>query len=272
MARRAAASSMARAMPSSDRHTRAMRATSPGPGSNPAAARARSRNSATASAPSSSSGCNDRPGTGKTCSNGSMRRVRLVASTRVCGHVASSRSTKTATPSTRCSQLSSTIRASDLPRRARTASSMVPPGRSATPRTAATAAATIPGSEIGTRSTNQTASADLDRLGGDRDGEPGLAHAAGTDGGDEPVTGDGRAQCLSLRRPADEGRERRGDRRRQRPRGGEGCGHHGATGPVGARRLGSRRAWLRSWRARGGRRRRACGAATTRGSRPCARR
>ena len=68
----------------------------------------------------------------------------------------------------------------------------------------------------------------LDRLGGDRDGEPCLAYAPGTDGGDEPVPGDGRAQCLPLGHPAHEGRERGRDRRHRGPGRGQGCGERAA--------------------------------------------
>ena len=53
----------------------------------------------------------DSPGTGKACSKGSSRRARLVASTVREGHAASSRSRSPPTPSSTCSQLSSTSKA-----------------------------------------------------------------------------------------------------------------------------------------------------------------
>ena len=101
----------------------------------------------------------DSGGTGKTRSNGTTSRARLVASTRNRGQAASSRSRKGATPSRTCSQLSSTSSAWRSASAASTASSMLRPGCSPTPTAAATAAPTRPGSVIGTRSTNHTPSA-----------------------------------------------------------------------------------------------------------------
>ena len=96
---------MASAMPSSRSHSAAIRSRSAGAGALPTAA-ARSRNRATAS--DSPPPTRDSGGTGKTHSNGTISRARLVASTRIPGQATSSRSRNGATPSRTCSQLSST--------------------------------------------------------------------------------------------------------------------------------------------------------------------
>jgi hypothetical protein len=155
---RAAASSMASAIPSRPRTITPMRRRSSSDSSLTPAWRARSTNSATAS-PSLPSLGSDRRGTGNTHSNGTMSRARLVASTDTPGQCPSSRSTNTATASDTCSQLSSTSNASCSARCASTASSIVRPRGSSTPRAAATAAGTSDESLSGTRSTNHTPSA-----------------------------------------------------------------------------------------------------------------
>ena len=92
---RAAASSMASAMPSSARHSAATRAGSGGPAS-PVAAATRAANRSTASPPPPTT---DSPGTTYTRSYGSSRRVRLVASTVTSGQPVTIRSTQARTPS-----------------------------------------------------------------------------------------------------------------------------------------------------------------------------
>jgi len=89
----------------------AMRSKSPDLTGVPPAA-ARPRNSSTASAGPPSSASTDRPDTGNTRSKGTSNLARLVASATNRGLPASSRSSKTTTPSSRCSQLSSTSSAS----------------------------------------------------------------------------------------------------------------------------------------------------------------
>ena len=106
--------------------------------------------------PSSSS---DSPGTGNTHSNGTCSRARLVASTVVFGQADSSRSTKAVTPSTRCSQLSSTTSASAPASLATTVSVGDRPSCSPNPKAPATAAPTMAGSVTGTRSTYHAPSA-----------------------------------------------------------------------------------------------------------------
>ncbi len=156
---RAAASSMASAMPSRRRQISPMRAADPGSASGSRSApawRARSTNRATAS-PIASPG-RDRPGTGKTCSKGSISRAWLVARTPTPGQRPSRRSTKGATPSSRCSQLSSTSRVSASAHSTASASSTVRPRGSSRPMAALTAPAIWAGSVTGTRSTNHAPS------------------------------------------------------------------------------------------------------------------
>ena len=195
--RRAAASSMARALPSSRRQISPIRpglsaASSPAP-----ACRARSTKSATASpvgaspdgssvdgsaggvppvgGPSSAGSTpgpmasgpagspaqwegSDSPGTGNTHSNGSISRACEVARIATSGQRPSTRSTKTATASARCSQLSRTSSASRPARWSITASSPDRPCESPRPSVLATAVPTSSPSVTGTRSTNQTPS------------------------------------------------------------------------------------------------------------------
>ena len=106
VATRAAASSIASAMPSSLAQIAATWSCCDGSNGQPAAC-ARSRNNATASdCPASDNG-----GTWYTRSNGTISRAWLVASMVTRGQVVSSRSSNSATPSTTCSQLSSTSNA-----------------------------------------------------------------------------------------------------------------------------------------------------------------
>ena len=117
---------------------------------------ARSRNRAVASlwsASDPSPPSSDRPGTGNTNSKGTRSRARLVASTTTRGQAASSRSTKALTPSSRCSQLSSTRSMSAPASLATTVSAGDRPGCSPNPKAPASAAPTIAGSVTGTRST-----------------------------------------------------------------------------------------------------------------------
>ncbi len=109
--------------------------------------------------------------------------------------------------------MSSTSSASAAASLATTVSVGDRPGCSPNPKASATAAPTIAGSVTGTRSTNQAPSGVLvGDVGGHRQRQPGLAHAAGADRGDQPVLGQGLGERGPLGRPADE----RGQRRRQR--------------------------------------------------------
>ena len=115
---------------------------------------ARSTNNATASlSPSLVPSPSDNPGTGYTYSNGSRNRARLVARTVVVGQPVSNRSTKAVSPSTRCSQLSSTISAFAPANLATTVAVGDLPSCSPNPKALATAAPTIAGSVTGARST-----------------------------------------------------------------------------------------------------------------------
>ena len=153
-ANRAAASSMASAMPSSARHKAATRTGSGGVGS-PVAAVTRAANRSTASPPRPMT---DNPGTTYTRSYGSRSRVRLVASTVISGQPAMIRSTQGRTPSRTCSQLSITSSASLSASEATSARSTEVVRCSGTPTVSATAAVTVAGSVTWIRSTNHTPS------------------------------------------------------------------------------------------------------------------
>jgi SAM-dependent methyltransferase len=104
---RAAASSIASAMPSSSRQMAATRSRSSWASVlPPAAVRARNRSTASPGPPSPAS--RDSPGTANTHSKGTSNLARLVASMVSRELAASSRSSKGTTPFSRCSQLSST--------------------------------------------------------------------------------------------------------------------------------------------------------------------
>ena len=156
-ANRAAASSMASAIPSRFRHTAAIRRTSTEFNALPPAA-ARPRNSSTASPGPPSSDSTDNPGTENTHSKGTNNRALLVASTTTCGLPASSRSSRTTTPSSRCSQLSRTSSACRSASQSRTLSVGERAWFSPRPRTSAIVGAIIAESVTGTRSTYQTPS------------------------------------------------------------------------------------------------------------------
>jgi hypothetical protein len=94
-----------------------------------------------------------------TISYGTCKRARLVANTVVFGLAESIRSMKSATPSTRCSQLSSTTKASAPASLAITVSAGDRPSCSPKPSVLATTAPTIEGSVTGTRSTYHAPSA-----------------------------------------------------------------------------------------------------------------
>ena len=156
VATRAAASSIASAIPSSRRQMLVIRRWSFGYGDVQPVIDARSRNRAVASLWSASapwSPSSDMPGTGNTNSKGTRSRARLVASTTTRGQAASSRSTRALTPSSRCSQLSSTRSTSAPASLATTVSVGDRPGCSPNPKASASAAPTIAGSVTGTRST-----------------------------------------------------------------------------------------------------------------------
>ena len=191
----------------------------------------------------------DSPGTGYTYSKGSRNRARLVARTVVLGQPVSSRSTKAVTPSTRCSQLSSTTSASAAASLATTVSVGDRPGCSPNPKAFATAAPTIAG--IGHRHQVDVPRA-IRVLVGDvgRHGqrEPGLAHSAGADRRDQPVPGQDLGERGPFGRPAHERRQRRRQRRScairaaaSRSLGLEGGGQVGERPAVGHAKLAQQR-------------------------------
>src|SRR5215831_6192226 len=153
-ANRAAASSMASAMPSSARHRAATRTGSGGVGS-PVAAATRAANRSTASPPPPMT---DNPGTTYNRSYGSRSLVRLVVRTVTSGHPVMIRSAQARTPSRTCSQLSMTSSASLAASEATSARSTEMVRCSGTPTVSATAAVTIAGSVTWIRSTNHTPS------------------------------------------------------------------------------------------------------------------
>ncbi len=160
---RAAASSIARGIPSSQPQTRRTLSRTPGASGSKwlDASIARSRNSKTApsSAPSSappdpSAPSTARPPTRHTCSPGTPSGWRLVAITRSDGDRSSSVTTRSAHASTTCSQLSSTRRIdSGTPRASATGAASVLRSRSR--MVAATAWGTSRASKVLDRSTHQ---------------------------------------------------------------------------------------------------------------------
>ena len=177
-----------------------------------------------------------------------------MASTLTRGQRASRRSTNGATPSERCSQLSSTSRAWRSARAASTDSSMLRPCCS--PKAERGRYRGADHRRIGDRHEVDEPHAVVEVAGqvrGDGQRQSGLAHAAGADGGDLAVRPDGVAQFGALLGSADERVQRR---REARPA----PGWSARPGP----------ARPRGRRAPDDPGPQACAAARTRGSRPCA--
>ena len=153
---RAAASSIARGIPSRRSQISAITARSPSEGENAAsAASARSQNSRTPSVAA------DNDGTAHTRSPATPSGSRLVASTVTVGHDSVTRPTSSAAASSRCSQLSR-ITSRRRPRRASTTlSTRDRPSWGRIDRMAATACATAAGSATGASSHNHTPSGNL---------------------------------------------------------------------------------------------------------------
>ena len=148
-ATRAAASSIASAMPSRRRQISSTAAVFAGPIVNDGFTDlARSANSVTASVwpcePSSEATGTDSEPRGQICSPAVPRRSRLVARIRRRGHESSNNSANRRAPSTTCSQLSRTSRICVSRSRSTTDCSTVRPGRVRTPIEAATTSASSP--------------------------------------------------------------------------------------------------------------------------------
>ena len=164
---------------------------------------ARASKSATASPSSSTSS----PSTTTTCSNGTSSRLRLVASTLTPAHAASTRSTTGGMPAIRCSQLSRTISA----RRPRSAS--ISASSTGDPPSRSHRAGRLPPRRPGPdRRQGRDRRTTLRRgtrrdVAADGDGQPGLAHPAPAEDGDQAELLHRVGDRLPFRDPADEGGE-----------------------------------------------------------------